>query len=142
MGKRASLWLNELYMDYEEITNRMNALALLAARAPPAPRPALWSCSRRLRRIKAVEASIAAELGFDKVVPVSGQTYSRKVDFQVLSALSGLAQSAMKMCTDIRILANFKEMEEPSRRTRSVPPPCPTSAIPCAASASAPWPAM
>ncbi|MEG2259764.1 MAG: lyase family protein, partial [Oscillospiraceae bacterium] len=64
-------------------------------------------------KIKAVEQSIAKELGFDKVVPVSGQTYSRKVDFMVMSALSGVAQSAMKFGNDMRLLANFKEMEEP-----------------------------
>ena len=142
VGKRASLWLNELYMDYEEITNRMNALALLGSKGTTGTQASFVELFEGdSARIKAVEASIAAELGFDKVVPVSGQTYSRKVDFQVLSALSGLAQSAMKMCTDIRILANFKRWKSPSRRTRSVPPPCPTSATPCAASACAPWPA-
>ena len=57
--------------------------------------------------------SIAKAMNFEKVVPVSGQTYSRKVDFLVLSALSGIAQSAMKFGNDMRILANFKEMEEP-----------------------------
>ena len=93
-------------------------------------------------KIKAMEADITAQMGFDKVVPVSGQTYSRKVDYQVLSALAGIAQSAMKMATDIRLLANFKEMEEPFERTRSVPPPCLTSATPCGVSASAPCPAI
>ena len=119
VGKRASLWLNELYMDYEEITNRMNALALLGSKGTTGTQASFVELFEGdSARIKAVEASIAAELGFDKVVPVSGQTYSRKVDFQVLSALSGLAQSAMKMCTDIRILANFKEMEEPFEKNQ------------------------
>ena len=119
VGKRASLWLNELYMDYEEVTNRMNALALLGSKGTTGTQASFVELFEGdSARIKAVEASIAAELGFDKVVPVSGQTYSRKVDFQVLSALSGLAQSAMKMCTDIRILANFKEMEEPFEKNQ------------------------
>ena len=119
VGKRASLWLNELYMDYEEITTRMNALALLGSKGTTGTQASFVELFEGdSARIKAVEASIAAELGFDKVVPVSGQTYSRKVDFQVLSALSGLAQSAMKMCTDIRILANFKEMEEPFEKNQ------------------------
>ena len=119
VGKRASLWLNELYMDYEEITSRMNALALLGSKGTTGTQASFVELFEGDSvRIKAVEASIAAELGFDKVVPVSGQTYSRKVDFQVLSALSGLAQSAMKMCTDIRILANFKEMEEPFEKNQ------------------------
>ena len=60
-----------------------------------------------------MEKSIAQELGFEKVVPVSGQTYSRKIDYFVLSTLSGIAQSAMKFSNDMRILQNFKEMEEP-----------------------------
>ena len=61
---------------------------------------------------------MCAQMGFDKVVPVCGQTYSRKVDYMVLSALAGLAQSAMKMATDIRLLANFKEMEEPFEKNQ------------------------
>ncbi len=119
VGKRATLWMNELYMDYEEITARMNALALLGSKGTTGTQASFVELFEGdSDRIKAVEASIAAELGFEKVVPVSGQTYSRKVDFQVLSALSGLAQSAMKMCTDIRILANFKEMEEPFEKNQ------------------------
>ena len=119
VGKRATLWMNELYMDYEEITARMNALALLGSKGTTGTQASFVELFEGdSDRIKAVEASIAAELDFEKVVPVSGQTYSRKVDFQVLSALSGLAQSAMKMCTDIRILANFKEMEEPFEKNQ------------------------
>jgi adenylosuccinate lyase len=66
-------------------------------------------------KIRAMEAKIAKEMGFapDAVVPVSGQTYSRKVDAQVLNVLSGIAQSAMKFANDIRLLQSFKEMEEP-----------------------------
>ena len=64
-------------------------------------------------KIKAIEDDIAAEMGFEKVVPVSGQTYSRKVDAMVLNALAGIAQSAMKFANDLRIQQNFKEMEEP-----------------------------
>ena len=69
-------------------------------------------------KVKAVEADVCAQMGFDKVVPVCGQTYSRKVDYNVLSAIAGLAQSAMKMATDIRLLANFKEMEEPFEKNQ------------------------
>ena len=114
VGKRATLWMNELYMDYQEITARMEGLALLGSKGTTGTQASFVELFEGdSARIKAVEASIAAEMGFSKVVPVSGQTYSRKVDFQVLSALSGLAQSAMKMCTDLRILGNFKEMVEP-----------------------------
>ena len=61
----------------------------------------------------AVERRIAASLGFSRVVPVAGQTYSRKMDYNALSTLAGIAQSAMKFATDLRLLASFKEMEEP-----------------------------
>ena len=64
-------------------------------------------------KIKAVEASIARQMGFERVVPVSGQTYSRKVDYYVCSTLAGIAQSASKLSNDLRLLQNFKEMEEP-----------------------------
>ena len=64
-------------------------------------------------KVKQLEQMIAEEMGFDAVVPVSGQTYSRKVDAQVLAALGGVAQSASKFANDMRILQSFKEMEEP-----------------------------
>ena len=64
-------------------------------------------------KIKQIEADIAAEVGLNRVVPVSGQTYSRKMDYQVVSTLSGIAQSASKFSYDMRLLQSFKEMEEP-----------------------------
>ena len=71
-------------------------------------------------KIRAVDASIAEEMGFDPkaVIPVSGQTYSRKVDAFVLNALAGIGQSCMKFATDLRLLANFKEMEEPFEKNQ------------------------
>lgn len=65
------------------------------------------------QKIKKLDQIISSSMGFDKVVPVSGQTYSRKVDAQVLNTLGGIAQSASKFANDLRILQNFKEMEEP-----------------------------
>ena len=73
----------------------------------------MWSCFRDGEKIDQIEQDIAADFGFAQVVPVSGQTYSRKVDFQVLSALSGVAQTASKFSYDLRLLQSFKEMEEP-----------------------------
>ena len=114
VGKRATLWMNELYMDYEEICHRLENLALLGSKGTTGTQASFVELfDGDAEKIQGVERSIAQEMGMSRVVPVSGQTYSRKMDFQVLSALSGLAQSAMKMCTDLRILANFKEMEEP-----------------------------
>ncbi len=114
VGKRATLWMNELYMDLEEIDHRIASLALLGSKGTTGTQASFVELFEGDEgKIRAVEADIAAALGFDKVVPVSGQTYSRKVDTMVLNALAGLASSAMKFATDLRLLANFKEMEEP-----------------------------
>ena len=114
VGKRACLWLNELHMDYEEIDRRMGSLALLGSKGTTGTQASFKDLFEGDEtRIRAVEEDIAREMGFSRVVPVSGQTYSRKTDYQVASALSGIAQSAAKFAYDMRILASFKEMEEP-----------------------------
>ena len=119
VGKRATLWANELYMDLEEIDHRIATLALRGAKGTTGTQASFMELfGGDSARVKAVEADVCAQMGFDKVVPVCGQTYSRKVDYNVLSALAGLAQSAMKMATDIRLLANFKEMEEPFEKNQ------------------------
>ena len=114
VGKRATLWINELMMDLEEVERRIDALALLGSKGTTGTQASFVELfDGDDAKIKAVEREIAAEMGFDKVVPVSGQTYSRKVDTMVLTVLSGIAQSGMKFANDLRILQNFKEMEEP-----------------------------
>ncbi len=114
VGKRATLWLNELYMDYGEIEHRLSTLALLGSKGTTGTQASFMELfGGDSEKIAAVENDIAQAMGFDKVVPVSGQTYSRKVDYQVLSCLSGIAQSASKFAYDMRLLASFKEMEEP-----------------------------
>ncbi|MEG2769899.1 MAG: adenylosuccinate lyase, partial [Oscillospiraceae bacterium] len=119
VGKRASLWLNELYLDYNEIEYRINNLALLGSKGTTGTQASFVELfDGDSSKIKAVEKAIAEDLGFEKVVPVSGQTYSRKTDYQVLSALSGISQSAMKFANDMRILQNFKEMEEPFEKSQ------------------------
>ncbi len=114
VGKRATLWLNELMMDLDEVEHRIDTLALLGSKGTTGTQASFVELfGGDADRIKAVEDRIAAEFGFDRVVPVSGQTYSRKTDYQVASALSGVAQSASKFAYDMRLLASFKEMEEP-----------------------------
>ncbi len=114
VGKRATLWLNELLMDYEEIEYRIASLKLLGSKGTTGTQASFVELFEGdSKKIKAVEDAIAKDMGFDSVVPVSGQTYSRKVDAQVLSTLGGIAQSASKFATDLRLLQNFKEMEEP-----------------------------
>ena len=119
VGKRATLWLNELYMDYLEIEHRLYSLALLGSKGTTGTQASFMELfAGDSEKIKAVEMDIAQAMGFDRVVPVSGQTYSRKVDYMVVSALSGVAQSASKFAYDMRLLASFKEMEEPFEKSQ------------------------
>ena len=119
VGKRATLWMNEFYMDVQEIEHQAASLALRGVKGTTGTQASFMELfGGNAEKVKAVEADVCAQMGFDKVVPVCGQTYSRKVDYNVLSALAGLAQSAMKMATDIRRLANFKEMEEPFEKNQ------------------------
>ena len=123
VGKRATLWANELVMDLQRDRPPAGYPGSCAAsRAPPAPRPALWSCSRATpTRSSAVDASIAEEMGFDReaVIPVS------RPDLQPQGGLHSsstrwpaLPRAAMKFATDLRLLANFKEMEEPFEKNQ------------------------
>ncbi len=119
VGKRATLWLNELYMDEQELTHRIESLALLGSKGTTGTQASFMELfGGDSEKINAVEKDIAASVGFDRVVPVSGQTYSRKVDYQVVSVLSGIAQTASKFAYDMRLLANFKEMEEPFEKSQ------------------------
>ena len=114
VGKRATLWINELMMDLEELEYRAASLKLLGSKGTTGTQASFVELfDGDSAKIKALEESIAREMGFEKVVPVSGQTYSRKVDANVLATLSGVAQSASKFSNDLRLLQNFKEMEEP-----------------------------
>ncbi len=119
VGKRATLWMNEFYMDVQELDHHLIQLALRGVKGTTGTQASFMELfGGDSAKIKAVEADVCTQMGFEKVVPVCGQTYSRKVDYNVLSALAGLAQSAMKMATDIRLLANFKEMEEPFEKNQ------------------------
>ena len=119
VGKRATLWMNELYMDLEELDHQVSQLALRGVKGTTGTQASFVELfNGDSAKIKAVEADVCAQMGFTKVVPVCGQTYSRKVDYNVLSAVAGIGQSAMKMATDIRLLANFKEMEEPFEKNQ------------------------
>ena len=114
VGKRATLWMNELHIDFLEIDQRISGLALLGNKGTTGTQASFMELfDGDGEKVKALEAEIAADMGFSKVVPVSGQTYSRKVDYQVVSALAGIAQSASKFSYDLRLLQSFKEMEEP-----------------------------
>ena len=121
VGKRATLWANELVMDLQEIDHRLATLQLRGVKGTTGTQASFMELFKGdADKIRAVDASIAQEMGFDPkaVIPVSGQTYSRKVDAFVLNALAGIGQSCMKFATDLRLLANFKEMEEPFEKNQ------------------------
>lgn len=119
VGKRATLWMNELLMDLEEVNYRIADLKLLGSKGTTGTQASFLELfAGDHEKVKALEEKIAAEMGFDGVVPVSGQTYSRKVDYQVLSILSGIAQSASKFATDLRLLCHLKEVEEPFEKNQ------------------------
>ena len=114
VGKRATLWMNDLLMDLEEVEYRISRLALLGSKGTTGTQASFLELfDGDHEKVKLLEEKIAAEMGFDRVAPVSGQTYSRKMDFAVLTTLSGIAQSASKFATDIRLLCHLKEVEEP-----------------------------
>ncbi|MCM1487823.1 MAG: lyase family protein, partial [Firmicutes bacterium] len=114
VGKRATLWTNELLMDLEDLEYRMKGLKLLGQKGTTGTQASFVELFHGDgEKIDELERMIAEEMGFDSCVPVSGQTYSRKTDTQVLNVLAGIAASCSKFSNDLRILANFKEMEEP-----------------------------
>ena len=119
VGKRATLWMNELLMDLEEVEHRISTLKLLGSKGTTGTQASFLELfNGDHEKVKELERKIAAEMGFDGVVPVSGQTYSRKMDYSVLSVLSGIAQSASKFATDMRLLCHLKEVEEPFEKNQ------------------------
>ena len=119
VGKRATLWMNELLMDLEEVEYRIDNLKLLGSKGTTGTQASFMELfDGDTDKIKALEQKIADEMGFKAVVPVSGQTYSRKVDAAVLATLSGIAQSASKFATDVRLLCHMKEIEEPFEKNQ------------------------
>ena len=119
VGKRATLWMNELAMDIENLEWQLANLKLLGSKGTTGTQASFMELfSGDETKVKKLEQLIAADMGFEKCVPVSGQTYSRKVDAYFLSALSGVAQSAYKFANDMRILQSFEEMEEPFEKNQ------------------------
>ena len=119
VGKRATLWMNELLMDLEEIDHRISTLALLGSKGTTGTQASFLELFEGdHEKVRLLEEKIAREMGFTAVVPVSGQTYSRKMDYNVVSTLAGVAQSASKFATDLRLLCHLKEVEEPFEKSQ------------------------
>ncbi len=119
IGKRATLWLYELTLDLHDLNFVMDSLALLGQKGTTGTQASFMELFEGdTAKIDALEKMIASDYGFEKVVPVSGQTYTRKFDSRVMNVLSGIAQSAYKFANDMRILQSFKEMEEPFEKNQ------------------------
>ena len=119
VGKRATLWMNELVMDMENLEFQASQLRLRGAKGTTGTQASFMELFEGdEEKVKALERLVAEQMGFEKCVAVSGQTYSRKTDAYVLAALSGVAQSACKFANDLRILQSFEEMEEPFEKNQ------------------------
>lgn len=114
VGKRATLWIQDLTFDLDEIDFVLNGLKLLGSKGTTGTQASFRELfDGDIEKINAVDKKIAEKMGFSATYAVSGQTYSRKVDTRVLNCLSGIAQSAHKFSNDIRLLQHLKEVEEP-----------------------------
>lgn len=114
VGKRATLWMYELSQDIENLEYQLSRLKLLGSKGTTGTQASFMELfDGDQDKVKRLEDLIAAQMGFEGCVPVSGQTYSRKVDAYFLSVLSGFAQSAYKFSNDLRLLQSFEEVEEP-----------------------------
>ncbi len=119
IGKRATLWLYELTLDLADLDFLAESLPMLGQKGTTGTQASFMELFEGdTEKIDALEKMIAADFGFEKVVPVSGQTYTRKFDSRVMNVLSGIAQSAYKFANDMRILQSFKEMEEPFEKNQ------------------------
>lgn len=114
VGKRACLWINDFVSDLDELQYRIEGLRFRGVKGTTGTQASFLDLfAGDHEKVRQLDAAVAAAFGFEKTEPVTGQTYSRKTDYRVLSALSGLAQSASKFATDIRLLQSLKEIEEP-----------------------------
>lgn len=114
VGKRATLWAQDLLDDLATLQFRLRRLRARGTKGTTGTQASFLKLFEGdAEKVKSLDRQFADRIGFDDVYPVTGQTYSRKIDAEILDALSGLAQSAHKMATDLRLLASRKEMEEP-----------------------------
>lgn len=114
VGKRATLWLQDLVSDLDNLDFQLSRLRLLGCKGTTGTAASFMELfDGDDEKVKALDKSIAEQTGFEGTYAVSGQTYSRKVDYNVMSVLCGIAQSATKFSNDIRLLSHLKEVEEP-----------------------------
>ena len=113
LGKRATLWLNDLAEDLKRVDFELSNLKFFGCKGTTGTGASFLQLFNDEEKVFELEKLIAAKFGFDKIIPVSGQTYSRKIDSFVLNVLSDIAQSAAKFSSDIRLMCHMKEVDEP-----------------------------
>ena len=119
VGKRATLWINELMLDLEDLDHVLDTMKLLGSKGTTGTQASFLELFEGdHEKIRKLDKLIAEKMGFKECFPVSGQTYSRKVDTRVLNVLAGIAASAHKFSNDIRLLQHLKEIEEPFEKSQ------------------------
>ena len=119
VGKRACLWMQEFYLDLEDLDHVVSGLKLLGSKGTTGTQASFLELfDGNQETIDKIDPMIAEKMGFQECCPVSGQTYSRKVDTRVTNVLAGIAASAHKMSNDIRLLQHLKEVEEPFEKSQ------------------------
>ena len=114
VGKRATLWIQDLLIDLERINYEIDHLPMRGVKGTTGTQASFLELfNGDHEKVKKLNQRVCELMGFSKSIPVSGQTYTRKIEFYIVSVLSAIAQSCYKMCGDIRLLANLKEVEEP-----------------------------
>ncbi|MBI4564344.1 MAG: adenylosuccinate lyase [Planctomycetes bacterium] len=114
VGKRAALWLQDLMMDLEEVERRGSSLRFLGAKGTTGTQASFLALFEGdSRKVRELDRAVAEKMGFDRSYPVSGQTYTRKVDAQIHATLSGIAESAHKFANDVRLLQSMRQVLEP-----------------------------
>ncbi len=119
VGKRATLWINDLMLDLADLEYMIGEQKLLGCKGTTGTQASFLELfNGDHEKVRQIDKKIAEKMGFDSCYPVSGQTYSRKVDSRILNVLSGIAQSAHKFSNDIRLLQHLKEVEEPFEKNQ------------------------
>ena len=119
VGKRATLWLQDLCLDLEDLDHVLNSMKLLGSKGTTGTQASFLELfDGDHEKCRLADQRIAEKMGFSQCYPVSGQTYSRKIDTRVLNVLAGIAQSAHKFSNDIRLLQHLKEIEEPFEKNQ------------------------
>ncbi len=114
VGKRATLWIQDLLLDLEDLEDCLSHAKLRGAKGTTGTQASFLELFEGdHEKVRALDRAVAKKMGYSGVYPVSGQTYSRKIDSRILNVLSGIAQSASKFSSDIRLLQHLKEIEEP-----------------------------